>query len=127
MPPALRSVMSVMVGFLALNIVLSLESSLVRLVFAGKAETSGYLIANIAVRLVAAMVGGFVAGIIAPYKPILHAGVIAAILFAFSVNAFFKLQGGPQPVWYLLTLTLATPAAVIVGAALDFEELRRQK
>ena len=119
--------MSVMVGFLALNIVLSLESSLVRLVFAGKAETSGYLVASIAVRLIAAMVGGLVAVILAPYKPILHAGVIAAILFGFSVNAFFKLQGGPQPVWYLLTLTIATPAAVIVGAVLDFPELRRQK
>jgi len=119
--------MSVMVGFLALNIVRSLESNLVRLVFAGKAESSGYLIANIAVGLIAAIVGGFVAGIIAPYKPILHAGVIAAILFGFSVNAFFKLQGGPQPVWYLLTLTIATPAAVIVGAALDFKELGRQK
>lgn len=119
--------MSVMVGFLALNIVLSLESSLVRLVSAGKSETSGYLIANIALRLIAAIVGGFVAGMIAPSKPILHAGVVAAILFGFSVNAFFKLQGGPQPVWYLLTLTIATPAAVIVGAALDFPELRRQK
>ncbi|QEE30818.1 hypothetical protein FTW19_24145 [Terriglobus albidus] len=127
MPPALRSVMSVMVGFLALNIVRSLESNLLQLVFAGKAETSGYLIASIAVLLVAAMVGGFVAAIIAPYKPILHAGVVAAILFGFSVNAFFKLQNGPQPVWYLLTLTIATPAAVIVGAAMDFPELRRQK
>ena len=119
--------MSVMVGFLALNIVLSLESSLVRLVLSGKVETAGYLIANIAVRLIAAMVGGFVAAIIAPNKPILHAGVVAAILFAFSVNAFFKLQGGPHPVWYLLTLTFATPAAVIVGAALEFQELGRRK
>ncbi len=119
--------MSVMVGFLALNIVLSLENNLLRLVFTGRMETTGYLIASIVVRLIAALVGGFVCAMIAPSKPKLHAGVIAVLLLAFSISAFYRLQGGPFPQWYLVALTVGTPLAVIAGSAWDIQELQRKK
>lgn len=127
MPPALRSVMSVMVGFLALNVALSLESSLLRIVFHGKLDSTGYLVARLVVSVIAAAVAGFVCAVIAPGRPLVHAGVIAAILLTFSISAYYRLQGDPQPNWYLLSLTIVPPLAVMGGAALDFPELKRQK
>jgi hypothetical protein len=117
----LRSLAAVVAGFLVL-VVLILGSTpiLVRILLPepGQRPSAAYLIANLLTGFAFAGVGGWVAAHLAPRAPVVHGGVMAAIVLA--VGVLTAAQGGAarsgQPPWYAWALPFVGAAGVMIGA-----------
>jgi hypothetical protein len=105
-----RTVLAVLLGYLALLAVEFLGAVLVR-----------GLIALEAMTFLAGVAGGGVTARVAGTRPLLHAGVLAAVIIAVgSLAAEFSRHPLPPGVatWYPYAATLLTGAGTFVGGAL---------
>ncbi|HVS15673.1 MAG TPA: hypothetical protein VMV46_17250 [Thermoanaerobaculia bacterium] len=92
--------------------------------------TAAYALSNLAVSMFGAVLGGFVAGRLAPARPLAHGIALGVLAFAIGAGyqvvrllAKLDVAAPPEPSWYLLAL----PAIALVGCSLGgwMEERRR--
>ena len=117
MPNALRSVFAVVFGYIVM-IVVVIPLTLIAVKAFGVHSghpTPGYLVYNIASTFVAAFAGGWVAGRIAPSRPVVH-GIVLAGLVVFMAWLSYRRYTGLQPLWYQEMLIVAPAALAILGA-----------
>ena len=76
-----------------------------------------YLAANVLVSVAAAVLGGWLAARLAPSRPMLHAGLLAAVVLVLSVVSFAQARNGDtgQPLWYLLLVQAIGRAGALAG------------
>ena len=117
MPNALRSFFAVVFGYIVM-IVVVIPLTLIAVKAFGVHSghpTPGYLVYNIASTFVAAFAGGWVAGRIAPSRPVVH-GIVLAVLVVFMAWLSYRRYTGLQPLWYQEMLIVAPAALAILGA-----------
>ncbi len=76
-----------------------------------------YLIANLAVSFVAALVGGWLTARMAPNAPMMHSAILGALLLVMSVVSA-RTQRTGQPSWYPMTLAAIGVVGVLIGGFL---------
>jgi hypothetical protein len=115
----LRSLTAVVAGFLVVVVLILVTTPiLVRLLLQpGQRPTAAYLIANLLTGFAFAGVGGWVAARLAPRAPLVHVGIMGAIVL--GVGLVTAAQGGAarsgQPAWYAWALPFVGAAGVLVG------------
>lgn len=118
MPPVLRSVLAVVFGFFAMALAISLCTMIAGLIVHPGTHPPAYLAASAGYSVAAALLGGWVAGDIAPPTQQLGHGVALAVLIVlFSLPALLHPAVG-QPAWLRVFLATVPPVAAIAGAAL---------
>ena len=108
-----RSVGSVVAGLAAATLtVVIMTWIVVQLMLDGDmaaAPTTAYLGVNLAYSLFAAVLGGWLAARIAAHKPVLHAGVVGAVMLLLALAGDADPPQGGVPGWY-------NPAVGVIGA-----------
>ena len=115
----LRSMLAIIAGFITMNfivIALTLVSIATMHISSGH-PPPGYLIVNVLYSLLAAASAGFVTALVAGYRPLTHAGVLAGIMLVFGLFSY-KHYTGTQPLWYQWLMIAVGPLCVIGGAAI---------
>jgi len=136
----LRSVAAVIVGFVVLTLGSVLASRLIGLAAAGGGTTgasaaggspaggsappaleAGLVWANLASRLLVAVLAGAVTARAAPRRPHVHALALAAFVTLISVASLLGLRAAGQfgdPAWYPLAMLFVGPAGILLGGRL---------
>ncbi len=125
----LRSILAVIAGFMVMVMFVGFGVTIAAGFMIGPVQVGtivqpplAYLIVNLVLSLVAAIIGGWVAGTIAGREPLLHAGVLSALVLAMSVVSFFAMRGLPeaaaQPKWYQLVATILGVGGVLLGGVM---------
>lgn len=120
----LRSIIAVLVGYLALALIVGLGVTAAAIATLGTAApspaiqlTPTYLAANLAVSFLGAVVGGFVAARLARTSQFMHAAFLAGILVILGLIT--ALTGGQtalgQPLWYGWTIPLVGGLGALLG------------
>lgn len=126
MPNWLRSVLSVLTGFIVFyafqGVCTYLCSHVLQMNF--DTPTRGYLFANIAYTLLAALLGGYVAARIAPRAPFVHGLATALLMLPLAILNLNK-GFGSQETLTVVIRSIGTPLFAILGAALDASRHRR--
>jgi len=65
-----------------------------------------------------AVIGGYVAALIARFDPVTHAGFLAAIVLMLGVVNLISSAQTNQPMWYQLMLIALSALAVVIGGTL---------
>lgn len=108
-----RSVGSVVAGLAAATITVVLMTwVVVQLMLDGDmtaAPTPAYLGVNLAYSLFAAVLGGWLAARIAAHRPMLHAGLVAAVMLLLALAGDADPPQGGVPSWY-------NPVVGVIGA-----------
>jgi len=120
MPPALRSIASVLLGFMAMIVLkMLLTPVFVRTMGAGTGHpVSPVLFFGVYAlfTFVAATAGGFVTAVTAKVKPIDHAAALGALTCIVGFITYHHLPGGP-PSWYEWMIGIAPAFCILTGAA----------
>jgi hypothetical protein len=124
----LRSIAAIVGGFVAMAVAVIAGTAAATAAFVPgglTAMTSGapapgplppyYLIANIAVSILAAMTGGWVAVRIAGRAPVGHTIALAALVGAMGVATSVTTAEGAQPLWYRVIIPVLGVAGVLIG------------
>lgn len=122
----LRSIISVVVGYLSIAIVTMLSTGLLASAFGLPLKPADpsfrpptpYVAANLCAGFVCAMLGGVVAARLAPRSPQAHALVLAGAALAFGVLFGIMNRTGPHPGWYLVLLPIVACVGVAIGGRL---------
>jgi hypothetical protein len=77
-----------------------------------------YLVANVAVSAMGAVVGGWLAARIGAFAPFAHAAVLAAIVAVLSLATMLDAPAAPHPRWYPIVLSTIVVAGVLLGGKL---------
>ncbi len=77
--------------------------------------TPGYLVYNVVASFIAAFLGGFVTGTIAPERRVRHGYLLAMVMLLMAALSYAHYQGG-QPAWYQAMLVVVPPLFAILGA-----------
>ncbi|MDQ6893021.1 MAG: hypothetical protein M3167_10120 [Acidobacteriota bacterium] len=117
-----RSILAVVAGFAAMSLLVVIATAVaIRLNPGGRgpvhAPTPTYLVVNLCYSALAAVLGGFLAALLAGRAPLVHAGVLAAVVVAMSLVSM-KRYAGQQPMWYQITLLVLMPTFVLCGGLL---------
>lgn len=113
MPKALRSVLAVVAGFLVIGVLAVGTASLLRSASPAQFDAAGnpVTVAMMLVQLlyvgVYATFGCWLAGRLAPGRPMLHALVVGVLGLALNIPSALALRD-THPAWYLATGTLTT-------------------
>jgi hypothetical protein len=75
-------------------------------------------VANLLISVLAAVLGGYGAAFMAGRSPLLHAGILTAILFALSLVSVIQGPQPGQPAWYPSALMVIMPIGVMLGGYL---------
>jgi hypothetical protein len=73
---------------------------------------------EISYSVVWAVLGGYVAALIARRDPVTHAGFLAAIVLMLGIVNLMSSAQTNQPVWYQITLIVLSALAVVIGGML---------
>lgn len=123
----IRSVLSVVAGLASATLlVVALTWVLVQLMFGGDmtAEpTPVSLGINLAYSFLAAMVGGWVAARIASHKPLLHAGIVAAVMVTLASLGDGNPPEGGVPEWYGPVVGVIGAVGALLGGYLRVRSL----
>lgn len=126
----LKSVLSVIAGFLTMAIVVMLGTfaAAAALLPGGLAavrnsqgpppsQSGTYLLANLAVSFIAAVLGGWVAARLAPGSPKAHVIALAVLVVLMSIATAVtqKAATSNQPGWYPITIAVLGVVGVLVG------------
>ena len=126
MPSWLRSIVSVLTGFIVFYVLQGLcsylSSHMLHMNF--DTPTRGFLIANVAYTLLAALVGGYVGARVAPSAPFAHGVVTALLLLPLAILNLNK-GFGSQETWAVVIRSVGAPIFAVLGAALDVSRHRR--
>jgi len=115
-PQALRSVLAVLAGSIAmvvLVIVCTLLAAHAMNIIPGH-PTPGYLAINAACSLLAAVAGGWIAARLSGYKPLHHALALAMIMATLSLVMMIQ-PSLAQPYDYQLAMAILPPFAALAG------------
>jgi hypothetical protein len=133
----LRSVLSVIEGYVVMAIVVMLGTfaataalvpggiAAMKNAQAGGAITPGrsYLAANLLISLIGSVLGGWVTARVAIYSPMIHVGVLGLLIVVMSIVSARKVGATGQPSWYPMTITVLGIAGVLLGGALEAKSL----
>ncbi|SEG42882.1 hypothetical protein SAMN05421819_2885 [Bryocella elongata] len=123
-PQALRSVLAVLAGFVAmvaLVIVCTLLAMQAMHLKSGH-PTPGYLVINATYSLLAAVAGGWIAARLSRYKPLHHALALAMIVAFLSLVMLMK-PSLSQSYTYQLAMAIVPPFAVLAGGWLASRQM----
>ena len=130
-----KSILSVIAGFLTMAIVVMLGTfaAAAALLPGGLASmrnsqgppptpTGTYLVANLVVSFIAALLGGWVAARLAPGSPRAHviALAVVVVLMSFATAMTQKNAVSSQPGWYPASIAVIGVAGVLLGGLLLF-------
>ena len=126
MPSWLRSILSVVIGFVVFYALQGACSLAAAKLFDRNFDvpTTGYLLVALTYTFLSALIGGYVAARLAPTNPLLH-GIALAVLMLPLMALNFKKGFGGQETWFVLARSAVTPLFAIAGAALDSSRHRR--
>lgn len=112
-----RSLITVISAMACVVLVVAVGTLLTAAVFPseGGEISSAYLAANLTVSFAAAAIGGAIAARLAPRRPLMHAGTVAALMVLLSLVGGTGSAPG-QPEWYPFGVLLLGLAGVAVGA-----------
>ena len=122
----LQSILSIVVGYLVMAIIVMIGTiaaaaalvpgglSAMRRAEGPPAPTKNYLYANLALSLVAAIVGGWLTARMAPFAPFTHVAALAVLIVAMALISA-KYQAARQPSWYSWTIAIVGVAGVLIG------------
>ncbi|MEO6210078.1 MAG: hypothetical protein ABIQ10_08145 [Gemmatimonadaceae bacterium] len=119
MPSIVRSIIAIVAGYASMAAVVIALTVLVKrkapewMGTVGKPNAT-YLYTNLVYSFGAAMIGGFVAALIAPRAPLAHACALAGIVFVLAVVSAVQM-GNKQPRWYQIALAVIGPLGTIFG------------
>ena len=108
-------IIGLLAGYVAMAIIVVVGVSVAARLFVSPDDQLigvGYLIANIAVSLAAALVGGYVAARLGEENRSLATGILAALVLA--VGLAMERQTG-QPGWYAVLIPVIGAAGVLLG------------
>lgn len=127
MPPGLRSVLAVMFGFFSFLLAMTLcARTAARLlhITAGHALPPAYFTANAVYSALAALLGGWVTGDIAPTgQQLKHGAGLALLLVVLSALSVVHPAAG-QPAWSRVVLAIVPPLMALVGSLLTRRRVR---
>jgi hypothetical protein len=119
----LRSILSMVVGFLALNAVVIAGG--VTLQMLGRLPTNAaeitatYLFWSLVFNFLGAFFAGGLCGMVAQRAPIAHAAALAGTVFFVSIGDTHRFWTAPSPDapphWYLLCLLFGAPLFIVLG------------
>ena len=123
----LRSVIAIVAGFLAAAALVVVATWIVApaLGMAGEEPTAGYLLMNLMSVGVAGMLGGYVAGRLAPHAHWSHVATAAIVLL--SLPGMLQPSPSGQPTWYSVLLALLGAAAALLGGVLALRSTQRHR
>lgn len=111
-----RSVLGVVLGYL---VAAAAGMGVVSWLFGGDSEPgAGPVVAGLAVFLGILVLAGFLAGMVAGRRQILHAGIVAG-LFALVTVASLVNGSAVEPVWYRLLVLVLGSGALLGGGRLS--------
>ena len=124
----IQSVLAVLIGFMVMAVLVMITTALamrylLRVPFSAMrgattlALSPAYLATNVAASGIAAVAGGYTAGVIAHHDQIAHGIALAAVMVVMSLVSM-KQSGAAQPGWYRVVLITVMPASAVGGAAL---------
>lgn len=124
----LRSIIAIIAGFLVAAGLVMVATWIVApaLGLAIEQPTPGYLIFNLVSIPIAGMLGGYVAGRVAPRAHWGHVGMLA-ILLLLSLPGILQPPPPGQPSWYSLLLALLGPATVLLGGVFALRSTHRRE
>ena len=124
-----RSVLAVIAGLgVAGVLVLALTWVFVQLFFGGDmtaTPTPVYLGINLTYSFLAAAAGGWVVAWVAADRPMLHSGVLAAVLLLLSFTGDGSTPDSAVPGWYGTVIGVVGAMGVLVGGWLWVQRLQR--
>ena len=89
--------------------------------------TAGYLVYNVVVSLLAALLGGFVTGSIAAERKVRHGIILAMVMLVMAALSYTHFKG-QQPPWYQAMLVVVPPCVAVAGSWLaEVREHGRRK
>ena len=99
-----RSLLAVVAGYVVMVVGVIAMTAVAGKLFAGAvpaegSSTTGYLILNLLYGFAFALLGGYVAGVIARRGPVLHAIAVAVVMVIMAFIAM-KTYAGQEPSWY---------------------------
>lgn len=111
-----RSIIAVVIAFTCMSLMVIVGTLAATTALAPGGELSStYLAANLIVSLAAAMIGGAVVVRLAPRRPLLHAGILAAAIILLTLAGGFEAAPG-QPSHYPAVVLLVGLAGIGLGA-----------
>ncbi|HEY4320048.1 MAG TPA: hypothetical protein VGM77_02630 [Gemmatimonadales bacterium] len=120
-----RSILAVLAGFISMVLVVVVGTAVAmrRLLRRGGPSLNAgmpaaYLVVNLGVSGIAALVGGLITARIATHAPVAH-GLALGVLMALMSIASMRQAGATQPRWYQLVLATVMPLLAVTGAMLD--------
>lgn len=119
MPSIVRSIIAIVAGYASMAAVVIALTVLVKrkapewMGTVGKPNAT-YLYTNLVYSFGAAMIGGFVAALIAPRAPLAHACALAGIVFVLAVVSAVQMAN-KQPRGYQIALAVIGPLGTIFG------------
>ena len=122
----IRSILSVVVGYLTMAILVGVTTAVVaKLMLPAAAAgqlpqpTMPYMVINLVYSALFAAAGGFVCSLIAIRSPLAHALVLAALVALLGLVFFFQnYSASAQPRWYSLSILVLCPLGVMAGGYL---------
>jgi hypothetical protein len=123
-----RSTLAILAGLLAIMLAVMVGVAAATVVFvpgglasmrsaAAAAPSAAYLVANLAVSMGAAVLGGWLTARLAPRAALVHVVVLALVLLAMSVAPSLGGRGPApgQPGWYAAAIAIVGVAGVLAG------------
>lgn len=123
MPPLLRSLVAIMLGFMAIFVVRMIGNGIAIKLFgpgvslgaAGGAKVQSLLAYNTGVLAVAALLGGAFTALLAEERKLRHGMIMATVLLLMSFLGASRSLASAQPLYLGLAL-LVGPVAAVLGA-----------
>ena len=120
MPSAARSVVSVLLGFMAMIVLKMLLTpvfvSAMGVGTSHQVSRAPFFAAFALFTFLTATFGGFITAVTAKVKPIDHAAALGALTCIVGFITYHHLPGGP-PSWYEWMIGIAPPFCILTGAA----------
>ena len=128
-----RSILAVVGGFASIVLVVLISTFAATALMLPPAPagelpqpTGAYLGVNLLSGLVAAVLGGYLAGRLAAHRPLMHAAVLAAVLIIMSIISAAsgsEASAAMQPGWYSPAIAVIGVVGVIAGGWLRRRQL----
>lgn len=117
MPQWIRSVLGVLGGLLVIVIVVAVCTKVQTLTMGANHDhpTALFLTINLLFSFAAALVGGYVAALIAGHSPVAHGVALAVLMLVLAVINLEKGVGGEATV-YVVLLNIGGPLCAVLGA-----------
>lgn len=120
----LRSIGAVVGGFAAMTLIVMVTTPVAARLLgadvAGAGLTTAYLVANLGLSAVAAVVGGLLAAGLAPRRPVMHALYLAGAVLGIGVLSILLVDvpEAGQPEWYPAVAVCVGFVGVMLGGCL---------